>query len=643
MKKKIVAILTGMTLVMPNGIFVSASESQAGVESQAALENETFTSEQQDFDEESSEADVQSDEFSDEEAGEVFSDNVQDNNQSSKNDISIPGADLNEDDLTQNASASGTIVLGVKGSYIADIQAALDRINEIRKEACNEGVQDPRNPSRRLTSSDYVPIKWSSDLEYIARIRAAEASVYIEHTRPNGSSCWTVKSPDGEQSWGEVLAWNWSNSMVPGINQWYDEKEDWVKQNTSAVTGHYTQMIDPSHTYIGLSTFYNEDGAYLNTTCGEFSYGSGMDETRGSAEDNCTQEIEFAQSQVSVSMNLSKEALNVNETAKAELAIEGYRCKVYYVEGKTDPITWSSSDPAVASVDADGTVTGISDGTATITGKLGNSKIAQKTVTVTDKKDINDEDVEIQVGTHKYVYNGYAKTPWVSVVRHYRETDEDIDLYEDEDYTLTYTDNINAGVGHVTITGTGKYTGEKTIDFVIDKADAEIHASSQRIAFGNLYGDIADSIVTDGKISYKSSNSKVVVIKGDRFIPKDIGKATITITAAEGTNYKKLTKKITVTVYPSGIFVTGLNSTARGTATLTWMPGQRITGCQIQYSTQKNMKNAKTVTVNNKTKSYTMKKLSRNKKYYVRIRAYRTTGGQKYYSTWGSVRTVKVK
>ena len=105
MKKKIVAILTGMTLVMSNGIFVSASESQAGVESQAALENETFTSEQQDFDEESSEADVQSDEFSDEEAGEVFSDNVQDNNQSSKNDISSPGADLNEDDLTQNASA----------------------------------------------------------------------------------------------------------------------------------------------------------------------------------------------------------------------------------------------------------------------------------------------------------------------------------------------------------------------------------------------------------------------------------------------------------------------------------------------------------------------------------------------------------
>ena len=102
--------------------------------------------------------------------------------------------------------------------------------------------------------------------------------------------------------------------MVPGINQWYSEKADWVKQNTSADTGHYTQMIDPDHTYIGVSTFCNEDGVYLSTTCGEFSYGSGMDETRGSAEDNCTQEIEFAQSQVSVSMNLSKGALDVKFT-----------------------------------------------------------------------------------------------------------------------------------------------------------------------------------------------------------------------------------------------------------------------------------------------------------------------------------------
>ena len=72
------------------------------------------------------------------------------------------------------------VLVGLKGSYLASADAALKRINEIRKEACKQGVQDPRDPNRKLTMSDYVPVKWSSDLEYIARVRAAEASVYMD-------------------------------------------------------------------------------------------------------------------------------------------------------------------------------------------------------------------------------------------------------------------------------------------------------------------------------------------------------------------------------------------------------------------------------------------------------------------------------
>ena len=97
----------------------------------------------------------------------------------------------------------------------------MKRINEIRKEACKQGVQDPRDPNRKLTMSDYVPVKWSSDLEYIARVRAAEASVYMDHQRPNGTMCFSQASPNGVKSWGEVLAWNNSNDMITGIDQWY--------------------------------------------------------------------------------------------------------------------------------------------------------------------------------------------------------------------------------------------------------------------------------------------------------------------------------------------------------------------------------------------------------------------------------------
>ena len=38
--------------------------------------------------------------------------------------------------------------------------------------------------------------------------------------------------------------------MLDGIEQCYAEKQDWVKQNANAVTGHYTQMIDPENLYV---------------------------------------------------------------------------------------------------------------------------------------------------------------------------------------------------------------------------------------------------------------------------------------------------------------------------------------------------------------------------------------------------------
>lgn len=59
--------------------------------------------------------------------------------------------------------SSGCTLLGVKGEYITEIPQALKRINEIRKEACQEGVQNP-NTGAPLKPSDYIPIKWSSDL-----------------------------------------------------------------------------------------------------------------------------------------------------------------------------------------------------------------------------------------------------------------------------------------------------------------------------------------------------------------------------------------------------------------------------------------------------------------------------------------------
>lgn len=74
----------------------------------------------------------------------------------------------------------------------------------------------------------------------------------------------------------------------------------------------------------------------------------------------------------------------------------------------------------------------------------------------------------------------------------------------------------------------------------------------------------------------------------------------------------------------------------------------QTTGYQIQYSTSSNFKNAKTITM--PKSSYYAKKvtdLSANKKYYVRIRTYKTTkfNGKNYnvYSFWCAAKTVTTK
>ena len=72
-----------------------------------------------------------------------------------------------------------------------------------------------------------------------------------------------------------------------------------------------------------------------------------------------------------------------------------------------------------------------------------------------------------------------------------------------------------------------------------------------------------------------------------------------------------------------------------------------ITGYQIQYSTSKKFTNKTTKTVSKSKTSLKVKKLRANKKYYVRVRTYKTynINGEnvKVYSGWSKVKTVKTK
>ncbi len=76
-----------------------------------------------------------------------------------------------------------------------------------------------------------------------------------------------------------------------------------------------------------------------------------------------------------------------------------------------------------------------------------------------------------------------------------------------------------------------------------------------------------------------------------------------------------------------------------------WKKVSGVKGYQVQVATDKKFKkNKKTVTVKKqKTTKVTVKKLKAKKKYYVRIRTYKTVNGKKVYSSWSKVKTVKTK
>lgn len=270
---------------------------------------------------------------------------------------------------------SGCVFLGIEGKYITQIQEALDRINEIRREACEDGVENPSSPGSYLTTNDYVPIQWSADLEYIARLRAAESALTMAHERLNGQSIWNLSGPNGERSFGEVIAWNWGESMVSGIEQWYGEKNAWVNK-TGGVTGHYTQMIDPKHLYVGMGTFCSNSAKYYNTTVGEFGSNLGNSTTsRGSSTGTVIQTLEVQNSIISYEIYGTDllsvaPAVTYNNLKTSGLMLIG---------DSAEEVRWSSSNSEIVSVE-NGRVKVNKCGSAVITATMPDGRSLTKTV-----------------------------------------------------------------------------------------------------------------------------------------------------------------------------------------------------------------------------------------------------------------------
>ena len=121
---------------------------------------------------------------------------------------------------------------------------------------------------------------------------------------------------------------------------------------------------------------------------------------------------------------------------------------------------------------------------------------------------------------------------------------------------------------------------------------------------------------------------------------KSVGRHSVKITLKG--NYTG-SKTLYYTIIPKNTSLSKLTAGKKSfTVTLKKYTTQ-TTGYQIQYSTSSNFKGAKTVTLSNKTTAKKVKGLKSKKKYYVRVRTYKTVDGKKYCSKWSKAKTVKTK
>lgn len=244
----------------------------------------------------------------------------------------------------------------------------------------------------------------------------------------------------------------------------------------------------------------------------------------------------------------------------------------------------------------------------------------------------------VELSTTTYTYDGKIKQPTLIIKDSQGKT-----LKENQDYYVTFpNESTNVGIYTCEVVLKGNYTGSKKIDYTITPKDVKpsIKLSDASYVYN---GKVRKPTVTvnDGKEILAATDYIITYSKGC----KNVGKYKVTVTL-KGNYTGTATAEYVINPKP-----TSLNklTTGKKKLTVTWKKlTSQTTGYEIQYSTSSKFKSAKKVTVTkNKTTKTVIKKLKSKKKYYIRIRTYKTVKvdgkNTKFYSSWSKAKSIKIK
>ena len=171
-------------------------------------------------------------------------------------------------------------------------------------------------------------------------------------------------------------------------------------------------------------------------------------------------------------------------------------------------------------------------------------KATQAQVSAYYKKLLSSPDITISGISSELTYDGNEKKPTFTV------KDGDNELTENTDYTVTYSNNVNAGLStdenapSITISALATsdvYVGDTTITFTINKAAGSI--SYEVTSLDKSKGDTFINelkVEGDGTVTYSLTGSKIATVDektGSVTITDAPGAFAIVATVEDGTNY----------------------------------------------------------------------------------------------------------
>jgi len=222
----------------------------------------------------------------------------------------------------------------------------------------------------RRAENGLPALKMDEDLLEAAMLRAAECNVYYSHTRPNGTSCFTA-FPSQAGSAGENIAIGHESAQ--------QVMEAWMNSS-----GHRANILSDSFSSAGIGVFaHNGVCSWVQLFSSNTASG-----TKKPADAERTFSVEALEENIQPNASTAQMKLSPNTTRKISVSLTNAGFPYHSVFPDGTSLSFRSDNPNVAKVNAQGVVTAVAPGKATITAA----------VSGTDKR----VTVSVEVGEHNY-------------------------------------------------------------------------------------------------------------------------------------------------------------------------------------------------------------------------------------------------